>query len=174
MYDVDGARTLSDIAIPPLTGDRTPAVFLATAANEGQGEFSPDGKFMVYTSNESGRNDIYVQPFPATGGKWLISTGGGVEPHWRRDGKELFYVSAAPLKLMAVDVKPNQATFDAGIPHALFEVPTLASSPPGPTTRTGSYAVSADGQKFLLSLQPATQLPSRLSVVLNWTTGLRK
>jgi Tol biopolymer transport system component len=174
VYDTNGPKTLSDIAVVPLSGDRKPITFLATAANEGQGELSPDGRFMAYSSNESGRYDIYVQPFPATGGKWQVSTAGGFEPHWRRDGKELFYVSTQPYKMMAVDVKFNQATFEAGIPHALFDAPTLQMSPPGPATRTGNYVVSADGQKFLLLLSAPTQLSNPVSVVLNWTTGLRK
>jgi eukaryotic-like serine/threonine-protein kinase len=174
VFDVDGPKTSSDIAILPLTGDRTPVMFLATAANEGQGELSPDGKFMAYTSNESGRNEVYVQTFPATGAKWLISTGGGVEPHWRRDGRELYYVSALPLRLMAVDLTTNPAKFDAGIPHPLFAAPTLSATGPGPATRTGSYAVSADGRKFVLSMQPETQYSNPLSVVVNWAAGLKK
>jgi hypothetical protein len=103
-----------------------------------------------------------------------VSTGGGLEPHWRRDGKELFYVSNQPYKVMAVDVKFNQTTFEAGIPHALFDAPTLQMSGPGATTRTGNYAVSADGQKFLLLLSAPTQQSNPVSVVLNWTAGLRK
>ena len=90
VYDSDGGKNSSDIWVLPLAGDRKPIPFLTTPATEGQGELSPDGRWMAYTSNESGRFNIYVQPFPATGGKWLVSTGVGLEPHWRRDGKELY------------------------------------------------------------------------------------
>jgi Tol biopolymer transport system component len=96
VYETAGETTRSDIWVLPLDGDRKPIPFLTTPANEAQGELSPDGRWMVYTSNESGANDVYIQPFPVTGNKWLVSTGGGLEPHWRRDGKEVLRVSGAP------------------------------------------------------------------------------
>jgi Tol biopolymer transport system component len=174
VYDSDGGKTASDIWVLPLTGDRTPIPFLTTPAIEGQGELSPDGRWMAYTSNESGRFDIYVQPFPATGGKWLVSTGGGIEPHWRRDGKELFYVSGAPRRLMAVEVKTQGATFEASVPHALFDVAGFPGVAAGPNARSREFVASADGQKFLVALQPTGQASNPLTIVLNWTAGLKK
>jgi len=173
VYESPGKTSL-DMWVLPLAGDRKPIPFLTTPATEGQGELSPDGRWMAYTSTESGNYDIYVQPFPATGGKWLVSTGGGVEPHWRRDGKELYYVSVAPQKLMAVDVKTQGATFDASVPHALFDVSGSSATPPGPENSSGSYAPSADGQKFLAAIRPNAEVSNPLTIVLNWTAGLKK
>jgi Tol biopolymer transport system component len=102
-----------------MTGERKPVPFLQTEFNEQQAQFSPDAKWIAYTSDESGAPEVYVQAFPALGSKLRISTGGGCQPQWRRDGKELFYV-AADRKLMAVDVKTG-ATFEAGVPKPLFE-----------------------------------------------------
>jgi eukaryotic-like serine/threonine-protein kinase len=174
VYDSAGGKTLTDIWVLPLAGDHKPIPFLTTPANEGQGELSPDGRWMVYTSNESGRSDIYVQPFPATGGKWLVSTGGGVEPHWRRDGRELYYVSPPPIKLMAVDVKTQGAMFEASAPHALFDMTGYPFGGLSPFSTTGAYAPSADGQKFLASVRPTVEVSNPLTIVLNWTAGLKK
>jgi Tol biopolymer transport system component len=171
---VRDGRTTSDIWVLPLMGDRKPFPFLATPATEGQGVLSPDGKWMAYTSDESGQFDVYVQPFPATGGKWLVSTGGGIEPRWRGDGKELYYVSAAPEKIMAVDVKTEAAMFIASVPHALFNVPGIRASGPGPGGFGGSYSVSKDGQKFLAAIQPTAEVSNPLSIALNWTVMLKK
>jgi Tol biopolymer transport system component len=174
VYDSDGGKTSSDIWVLPLAGDRKPIPFLTTPANEGQGELSPDGRWMAYTSNESGRFDIYVQPFPATGGKWLVSTGTGLEPHWRRDGKELYYVSGLPRRLMAVDVGTRAATFEASVPRALFAITGSPVGVVGPNARSGAFRASPDGQKFLVSLQPPAQASNSLTIVLNWTAGLKK
>jgi Tol biopolymer transport system component len=175
VYDSAGVKTSSDIWVLPLEGDRKPIPFLTTPAVEGQGELSPDSRWMVYTSNESGRFDIYVQPFPATGGKWLVSTDGGLEPHWRHDGKELYYVSLGPQrKLMAVDVKTQGEAFEASVPHTLFDIAGTTVTSPGPLTRTGNYVASSDGQKFLATIQPSAQISNPLTVVVNWAAGLKQ
>jgi Tol biopolymer transport system component len=173
VYDSDGGKNSSDIWVLPLAGDRQPIPFLTTTATEGQGELSPDGRWMAYTSNESGRFNIYVQPFPATGGKWLVSTGVGLEPHWRRDGKELYYM-AGPRRLMTVDVTTTGVTFEASVPRALFDIAGSAVGLVGPTSRSGAFIPSADGQKFLVALQPPGQISNPLTIVLNWTAGLKK
>ena len=95
-----------------MEGDHKPIPYLQTPFNEGDAQFSPDGKWMAYASNESGQPQVYVQAIPASGAKWQISPAGGVQPRWRRDGKELFYISADQ-KLMAVPVKSG-AGFEAG------------------------------------------------------------
>ena len=173
-FDSDGGKSLTDVFLLPLAGDRKVIPFLTTAANEGQAEFSPDGRWIAYTSDESGAADIYVQPYPPTGRKWLVSTGGGVEPRWRADGKELYYVSRVPTKLMAVDVKAQGVDFEPGVPRALFSTPGIRANGPGVASINGSYAVSGDGQKFLVSLVPVALDATPLTVVLNWTAGLKK
>jgi len=131
---------------------------------------------MAYTSDESGPLEIYVRSFPSGGGQRLVSTHGGIGPCWRRDGKELFYY-APDGKLMVVEVKSGprdgrqEASFEAGPPHALFEFRSGTVQPNRP------YAVTADGQRFLLS-RPYAQVPlaeaSRpLVVVLNWNASTR-
>ena len=124
------------------------------------------GKWIAYTSNESGDYEIYVRSFPDTGGKWQVSSKGGTEPRWRRNGKELFYVSA-DRKLMAVDVKTG-ATFEAGTPHALFDLHS------GWEAFTSNYAVTKDGQRFLLPISVEVGNTAPLAVVLNWTALLKR
>ena len=122
--------------------------------------------WIAYTSNESGDYEIYVRTFPDTGGKWQVSTKGGTEPRWRRNGKELFYVFANR-KLMAVDVQPG-ATFEAGTPHALFDLHS------GWEAFTSNYAVTKDGQRFLLPVSVEVGNTAPLAVVTNWTADLKR
>ena len=124
-YEID-PKTKRDIWVLPLSGDRKPFPFLQTESSEAAGQLSPDGRWMAYTSDQSGAFEIYVRSFPSGGGQWQVSTKGGTGPCWRRDGKELFYY-APDGKLMAVEVKSGprggrqEASFEAGPPHALFE-----------------------------------------------------
>jgi hypothetical protein len=148
--------------------DRKATPFLTTVANNVQGHLSPDGRWIAYASDESGRWEVYVQPFPATGGKWQISTSGGSQPVWRRDSKELFYM-AAGRTLMAVPVTAD-STFEAGVPRLLFQTRTPSVLQPYPT----NYAVSADGQRFLVNNVVEEGFSPPITVVLNWTSELRK
>src|SRR5262249_12095065 len=118
LYTAVDPKSGRDLWVLPLDGERKPIPYLQTPFDEAQGQFSPDGRWVAYTSTDSGRPEIYVQPFPASGGKWQISTAGGVTPRWRADGKELFYISL-DRKLMAVDITAA-AKFEAGIPRPLF------------------------------------------------------
>jgi len=149
--------------------DRKAQPFLQTAANEGAPEFSPDGRWIAYASDESGRREVYVQPYPGPGGKWQISTDGGSEPVWSRNGRELFYRTGD--KVMAVEIA-TEPGFSAGKPKMLFEGHYLSTtSEPGPY-----FDVSPDGQKFLM-LKPVTQeqaTPTQINVVLNWTEELKR
>jgi eukaryotic-like serine/threonine-protein kinase len=167
IYGVIDPKTSWDLWVLPLEGDRTPIPFLQTDADERQAQFSPNGKWVAYTSIESGRIEVYVRPFPAAAGKWQVSTDGGEQPRWRRDGKELFYLSADH-KLMAVEVNTEGPTFEHHAPNALFVTRVGGIDTPG-----DYYAVTADGQRFLLNdlVEEAAHTP--ITVVVNWTADLK-
>jgi hypothetical protein len=155
---------------PPQGGERKPFPFLATSADETFGQFSPDGKWIAYSSDESGRREVYVQGFdpnrvPAAAvGKWQISAAGGDKPRWSADSKELYYI-AADRKLMAVPVKIG-ATFEPGIAVPLFETKTVGFFP---------YDVSPDG-RFLLNTPAGAEAPasSPVTILMNWEATLRR
>ncbi len=167
-YHAPGPRTGWDVWVLPLSGDRKPIPFVQTEFTEAQGQFSPDGKWLAYASDESGLFEVYVRPFPAPGGKWQVSTSGGTQPQWRRDGKELFYL-AEDGGLMGVDVKAD-STFEAGAPRPLFHArfPTASA----PFLRT--YSVTSDGQRFLVTRVMEEDKAIPITVVLNWTADLKK
>lgn len=165
--DLDSAKTQGDLWVLPLTGEKKPFPFLQTVYNEGGARFSPDGRWIVYQSDESGKGEIYVRPFPTgEAGKWQVSTSGGLQPRWRKDGKELFYISTEKMMLMAVDIMPGTA-FESGVPRPLFDMPlaTLADD--------SLYDVSPDGQRFIVSTPPGRTYPSTITVVLNWMSDLK-
>ncbi len=165
LYTATDPKTRNDLWVLPLDGDRKPRPYLQGPFNETQGQFSPDGRWVAYTSTESGRPEVYVQPFPASGGKWQVSTVGGLQPRWRGDGKELFYIGL-DRKLMAVDVK-TAAKFEMGIPRALFNVRVTLTATTG--TR---YAAAADGKRFLMITAGDEESDSSpFHVVLNWKPG---
>jgi len=176
LYTAVDPKTKADLWILPLQGDQKPVPFLRTEFNEGRGQFSPDGHWIAYQSDESGHYEIYVRKFAldssagaaAGEGKWQISTDGGTNPHWRRDGKELYYVSP-DRKLMAVEVAAGPA-FQAGVPKALFQAPPSGEMIGG----LREWDAASDGNRFLF-LTPAEQTSqSRFIVVLNWTSLLKK
>ncbi len=158
-----------DLGLLMLAGERKASTFLSTPSDEVQGRFSPNTRWVAYASNESGRFEVYVRPFPAASGQTPISIAGGMQPEWRRDGKELFYISADS-KLTAVPVTTDGATFSAGTPHALFDVEAPEPIAPYPT----DYAVTADGQRFLVNTVVDQPTRPALTVILNWTAGLKK
>jgi Tol biopolymer transport system component len=160
-----------DLRVLPLEGPedapRKPFPFLRTEFNEFAGQFSPDMRWIAYTSNESGTNEVYVRPLspdagggsPASGGKWMVSKGGGEYAHWRSDGKQLFYRRNGAV--IAVDVK-----FQAGAPARLFDSGFLAG---------GGATLSADGKRFIFPLpESATAALATFTVLLSWQAGLRK
>jgi Tol biopolymer transport system component len=167
LYTMTDPVTTRDIWVLPLFGDRKPFAYLQTPYNERDGKFSPDGKFVAYTSEENGGDDIYVQSFPASTEKWTISTHGGSSPHWSRDGRELFYMQNDG-KVMAVAIK-TAPSFEAGVPQALFDVTAARSA------REDDFAVSNDGQRLLFISRGSSEgvLPP-LVVVLNWSLGAGK
>jgi dipeptidyl aminopeptidase/acylaminoacyl peptidase len=149
-----------DLMVLPLTGDRKPFPFLSTPFNEQRGVFSLDGKWVAYQSNESGRDEIYVRPFPGPGGQWQISTGGGTSPRWRPDGKELYYL-APDSKLIAVPVAVQGAALAPGTPEALFQThtPQVPFRP--------QYDVPRDG-RFLVDTEAETTSSEPIHLLLNW------
>jgi serine/threonine protein kinase/Tol biopolymer transport system component len=151
-----------------LVGDRQPIPFVQTEFDVREGRFSPTGRWIAYDSNETGRREVYVQPFPASGGKWQVSINGGSQPKWRLDGTELFYL-AADGKLMDVPVTAN-ANFKQGIPKALFQTMFIGDRGGG----FEHYQVTADGQSFLINTPSAEGTDAPITVVLNWTAGLKK
>jgi Tol biopolymer transport system component len=156
-----------DIGILPLEGERKPQTFLRTPFNESTPMVSPDGRWLAYTSNESGRYEIYVQPFPAPGEKVQISSSGGFDPVWARTGRELFFRTGN--KMMAVPFQTG-ARFVAGKPAELFEGPYRTQFAPVPS---GSYDVTPDGQRFLM-IKTAAARATQISVVVNWFEDLKR
>ena len=163
---VNDPKTKLDIWIAPLSGDQKPYPYLNTVFNESSAKLSPNGKWLAYVSDETTRNDVYLDAFPKPVGKISVSTNGGNLPVWSRDGKELYYVSADQ-KLTAVEIKASGNTVQLGTVSVLF-----------PVRMTGynsgfAYDVAKDG-RFLIPtpVQPSGVVP--FTVVLNWTAGLKK
>ncbi len=157
----------SNIWVLPLFGDRKPFPLVETPFTETSAMFSPDGRWIAYTSDEGGQPDVYVQAFPGPGGKFQVSRDGGSHPVWRGDGKELFYLGA-DRTMMAVPIAATRS-FDAGAPQVLF--PTNAST----LTPNQAYAVTRDGQRFLVNARPPqSSSVSPLTVVVNWTAAIQK
>ncbi len=155
------------IWVLPLEGERQARPFFQTPFREVAAHISPDGQWLAYVSDESGRYEVYVQPFPGPGGKRQVSTEGGEEPVWARNGRELFYRSGN--KMMAVDIQ-TQPTFSAGKPRLLFEI-----SPSLLTFSLGAFDVTPDGQRFLMVKLSEQELPAtQLTVVLNWFEELKR
>jgi serine/threonine protein kinase/Tol biopolymer transport system component len=149
----------------PLFGDRKSVPYLQTKFDEHWAEFSPDGKWIVYTSNESGKDEVYVRPFPASGGKLLVSTSGGSQPRWRRDGQEIFYLDPGG-ELMAAKVKQNGSALAIDATHHLFQAHMEGF--------LHNYDVSADGQRFLIVTATQQKPPYPITVVVNWGAGSKK
>lgn len=169
IYESDSPNTRYDLWVLPLTGERKPYAFLQTEFNETHSQFSPDGRFVAYASDESGRAEVYVQTFPASGGKWQISNGGGDQPQWRRDGRELFYI--APDKtLMAVPIASGDS-LEPGAPVALFPTRITSSSLTGDRNH---FMVTADGQRFLVNNFLDEGSKSPITFVLNWGANLKR
>ena len=166
IFSVPAPASGNDLWILPLAGNQKPFIFLATPAEEMHGNFSSDGRYVAYTSNLSGKFEVYVETFPKSDRKWTVSTNGGYEPRWRADGREIFYLSE-DRKLMAVTVGPGPQ----------FEVPTplfQTRVPTGVNPNRTHYVPSRDGKRFLVNTQTGDSSPTPITVVLNWTTGLKK
>jgi Tol biopolymer transport system component len=158
LYSSLSPKTARDLWALPLAGDRKPFVVVQTRFEEVGGQFSRDGRWIAYQSNESGSTEVYVQPFPGPGRNWQISNGGGINPRWRGDGQEIFY-QAPDGRLMAVPITipPNGTSIDPGRPVALFAM------------RPGSqYDAAPDGQRFLVNAALGDAATRPITIVLNW------
>jgi serine/threonine-protein kinase len=154
----------SDIWILPLAGDRKPWVFAETRFDEGGAVFSPDGRWLAYASDEGGRYDVFVRSFPDRGGKWQVSTGGGLEPRWSGDGKALFYRDRGALYQVAIDTAGG---FSAGPPERLFEGVRTG-------TNAHTYSVTSDGRFLILPPAQGSENATQLNLVLNWPQEIER
>lgn len=151
-----------------LEADRKPHPFQQTPSNEGGAKFSPDGRWLAYESDESGQREVYVRPFPGPGGKWPVSTEGGTEPVWARNGRELFYRNGDKMMVAVVETQP---TFAAAKPRLLFEGHYKTSA----YAFQQNYDVSPDGQRLLMiKASEQESAAAQINVVLNWVEELRR
>jgi hypothetical protein len=170
LYQRPGEKTAQDLWLAPQgSGDsgepQKPFTYLDSPFNEGNGVFSPDGHWIAYESDESGRPEVYVQAFPLTNQKVPISVGGGVDPAWSKNGGELFYL-AADRNLMAVPYRATATSFAPGTGKALF--PVVRSGP------SRNYAVTGDGQRFLVGKPVDEDVREPITVILNWVDELKQ
>jgi hypothetical protein len=154
LYAVQDPKTDRDLWVLPLTGDRKPFVVARTPGSDRNGRFSPDGRWIAYQTDETGRNEVVIQPFPGVGGKMQISVDGGTSPQWCRDGRELSYLGPNN-RVMAVPITVNGSSLQPGTPVPLFTAP-------GP----GGFMAAADGQRFLAFRSTEDAAP--ITLLLNW------
>jgi dipeptidyl aminopeptidase/acylaminoacyl peptidase len=167
LYELrDHSTAVQNLWLMPVAGDRQPQLFLRTDFNKVDPQFSPGGRWVAYSSDESGTSEVYVQSFPDPRSRWQISTSGGKRPRWRRDSKELFYLAANDT-LMAVPVDSGVA-FKAGAPKMLFTSPNA-----GKQAET-YFDVSSDGERFLFNVVVQPPKPSSITVVLDWMADVKK
>jgi WD40 repeat protein len=168
LYFVPTGAATGHLWLLPMSGDRKPRPFNHTKDSEIPAEVSPDGRWIAYVSDENGRREIYVTSFPDATGKWQVSTTGGDNPRWRNDGKEMFFTASD--RFVAVDVETTGAQFDVGVLRPLFNVRV---PPPALGTRS-TYAVSPDGQRFLINMWDPKAAFAPITVVVNWPEALKK
>ena len=173
-YSSNGSTDKTSVWILPRAGDRKPFLFLHGDHNAGEARFSPDGRWVAYTSDESGRAEIYVTPFPEATSKWQVSIDGGTSAKWRRDGKELYYLSADS-NLMAADVSPGGSVFQVGAVRPLFRV-LLRTGPSrldlSSTSEQIGYDSAPDGTWFLVNSPPEGS-PPPITLITDWTADRR-
>ena len=167
-YSVTASGSKSQIWVLPMSGGQAPARFLAGSFNYVQGRLSPDGRWLAYVSDESGRPEVYVQTFPDHAGKWQISSTGGVDPRWSAGGGELLYLSADQ-RLMSVAIR-TAPDFEAAVPKPMFVARVLL---PGIGIRS-YYAVTRDAQRFLVVSPRAGDALAGSSVIVNWTAEIAR
>ncbi len=159
----NNSSDISYIRLDQQSGASEPVSFVSTPANERVPKLSPDGRWLAYVSSESGREEVYIRPFPTGSGKWQVSVNGGAQPQWRGDGEELFYVEDSALFSVSASATADEIVL--GRPTLLFESDDLRSPTPAP-----NYDVAADGQRFL-TIGPAADedaTPPSIRFVQNW------
>src|SRR5262245_15743429 len=166
--------TGTDLWILPLTGDGKPQPYLKSPYTEVQGRFSPNGRWVAYVCDESGRNEVYIQSFPASATKYPVSSNGGAQPRWRADGKELLFLAGTALgraNVAAVDIAEADGGLKIGVQRTLFDAAIRTS----PRVRS-SWEISRDAQRFLVNqpAQPDGGTTRPITVLVNWTQGIRK
>ena len=158
------AKSHADIWTVPVAGDRKPKVWLQTEFAESHGQFSPDGRYIAYQSDETGTWEIYVRPYPNAGnGKWQISSGGGAQPRWRRDGKELFYMNEAR-QILSVEIR---AAMERGTPKVLFSSNAAGAAAQSASNRR-MYSVSPDGKRFYVAGGAGEEDAEPMTVLSHW------
>jgi Tol biopolymer transport system component len=163
LYGEADPKTGRDLWAYPMMGEAPkPVEIVHTPAEELNGQFSPDGRYVAFETNESGSFQIVVQPFPVISAKWQVSIGGGIQPRWRADGKELYFI-APDGKLMAAPITSAGATFSAGTPVALFQAAAVL----GAGANKQQYAVSGDG-RFLINQLVESSATAPITLILNW------
>ena len=169
MFSVPAPESGTDLWLLPLGEEGKeagkPVPFITSPADQLHGAFAPNGHLVAYTSNESGKFEVYVETVPRSDRKWPVSTGGGYEPRWRADGGEIYYL-AEDRKLMAVSVGSGPSF---GIPKPLFQTRVVH----GVGTNRTHFVPSRDGQRFLVNMA-TDAVPSPITVVLNWVATLKK
>jgi Tol biopolymer transport system component len=163
VYTMTDPKTLDDLWTVPLGGDRKPAPFANGNYEETSAQFSPDGRWIAYRSNETGRFEIYVQPFPGPGEKTKVSIDGGTEPRWSAGGEEIFYISP-DAKMMAVRFRSAGPAPDIGKPEPLFQTRKIRG---GTSSVLQQYDVSPDG-RFLINVNADESVASPIMLILNW------
>jgi eukaryotic-like serine/threonine-protein kinase len=167
-----GNSSATDLWVLPLEGDRKPFPYLIGPYRKISAAFSPNGRWLAFSSNESGTLEVYVQPFPlAAEGRWQVSNSGGRFPRWRRDGKELDYLDEKG-RILGVPVVTDRR-FELGTSEVIPTAPLTVTAPAGPAVGR-AFALMADGQQFVLAVPRSFLNLSSLTVVSNWTAGLRK
>jgi dipeptidyl aminopeptidase/acylaminoacyl peptidase len=161
LYLTVNENTGADLMAIPVKAEGEPVPFANTKFGEDNARISPDGRWVVYNSDESGKNEIYARPFPSGGGKWQVSSSGGSIPMWGPDGQEIFYNQTAGV-LMAVPVKAAGSVFTVGTPRKLFEIP-----------RCIIFDVSKDGKQFLIAAITGLEANQPITLVTNWDKELK-
>jgi eukaryotic-like serine/threonine-protein kinase len=167
---VEFPKTGASLQVLPLYGERKPTRVVDTAVVARNGKFSPDGRWITYESDESGRNEVYIQPFPGPGGKWQISTGGGAGLRWPHDSKEVFYIAPDGM-LMAVQMDATGTAPKKGSTVALFQTQRVGMVQ-NPSKQ--QYSVAPDGRRFLLNVTAGESGAAPITIVTNWTRALKK
>jgi Tol biopolymer transport system component len=167
VFQVTGQETETDIWALPLDGDRKPFPVVQVATNQFHAQLSPDDRWLAYTSQESGSRDVWVQDFPTATRRFQISTAGGVQPQWRGDSRELFYLSFDG-RIMAVPIRVG-TTLESGAPAELFQI-----HPPATPVARRYFQPTPDGQRFLVQTVADDKSITPFIVTTNWATGIQK